>query len=201
VIGGAILAAGEGRRFGGRKQLAELGGHPLLEYAVRAMLAVPAIERLVFVLGAHADEVRTGVDFGSAEPVECPDWHEGMAASLRCALQRQGDADALVVTLGDQPGITPAAIGAVIEALDGPHAAVRATYDGVPGHPVAFKRQLFAALLALRGEAGARDLLAGTDVLEVECDRLARGDDVDTPAQLDALRAGANAAAGGWPLD
>ena len=37
TIGGLILAAGEGRRFGGTKQLAELHGRPLLEHALEAM--------------------------------------------------------------------------------------------------------------------------------------------------------------------
>ena len=61
-IGGIVLAAGEGKRFGGPKQVARLDGRPLLEHAVRAMLAVPSISPVVVVLGAHADAVRAEVD-------------------------------------------------------------------------------------------------------------------------------------------
>ena len=59
-IGGIILAAGEGRRFGGAKQLAPLNGRPLIEHALEAMLAVPALDPVVIVLGAHADRIRGG---------------------------------------------------------------------------------------------------------------------------------------------
>ena len=53
MIGGLVLAAGAGTRFGGRKQLAELDGRPLLEHAVQAMTAAP-VGRVVVVLGALA---------------------------------------------------------------------------------------------------------------------------------------------------
>jgi CTP:molybdopterin cytidylyltransferase MocA len=83
VIAAVVLAAGSGSRFGGPKQLAELDGVPLLEHALRAVEAVPAIERTVVVLGARADEIRAGVDFGSAEVVVCDSWEE--ARRHRCA--------------------------------------------------------------------------------------------------------------------
>ena len=82
-IGGLILAAGEGRRFGATKQLAELRGRPLLTYAVQAMLAVPAVSPVVVVLGHDADAIRAHIDFGDAEAVVCDEWHEGQAASIR----------------------------------------------------------------------------------------------------------------------
>ena len=34
---GILLAAGEGRRFGGPKQLARVGGRPLIEHALEAL--------------------------------------------------------------------------------------------------------------------------------------------------------------------
>jgi CTP:molybdopterin cytidylyltransferase MocA len=103
-------------------------------------------------------------------------------------VERLAEADALVVTLGDQPAIAPPAIVAVLEELDGPEAAVRATYDGTPGHPVVLKRALFDRLRELRGDAGARAVLEGVAVRERECGALGRPDDVDTPEQLGALR-------------
>ena len=69
MICGLVLAAGAGTRFGGdgSKLLAELEGRPLLEHAVRAQTAVTALERVVVVLGARADEIQAAVDFGRAE--------------------------------------------------------------------------------------------------------------------------------------
>ena len=69
-------------------------------------------------------------------------------------------------------------------------AAVRASYGGEPGHPVLLERDLFEALRDVSGDRGARNLLLSTDVLDVPCDDLGGGEDVDTRAELDALRAG-----------
>jgi molybdenum cofactor cytidylyltransferase len=162
----------------------------LLEYAIEAMLTALPGRRVVVVLGAHASEIEEKVDFGSAEPVLCEDWREGIAASLRCAVETLPEADPLVIALGDQPGITPAAIDAVVKALsDDPNPpAGRAVYDGAPGHPVALRPALRAAILRLCGDAGAGRLLADAGVLEVECSGLADGADVDSFEDLEALR-------------
>jgi molybdenum cofactor cytidylyltransferase len=182
VIGGVILAAGEGRRFGGAKQLAELDGLPLLEHAVMAMEAVPAIERIVVVLGARADEILERVDFGSAETVVCADWAEGMSASLRTGIDALADARTIIVTLGDQPFITPQVIATIMDQ----RGTCRASYDGAPGHPVRMTAGTARRARALTGDAGARELLRGCRL--VECGHLCRPDDVDTPEQLEALR-------------
>ena len=87
MVAGLILAAGEGTRFGPEpKLLAELEGRPVLEHALRAQGAVPELERVAVVLGAHSDQVLERVDLGRAEPLVCPDWGQGQAASLRCGL-------------------------------------------------------------------------------------------------------------------
>jgi molybdenum cofactor cytidylyltransferase len=189
VIAGLVLAAGAGRRFGSAKQLAELGGVPLLQHAVDAMLAVPALDRVVVVLGAAAEEVAAGVKFASAEPVVCREWEEGMAASLRCGVAELADADWVVVTLGDMPGVTPEAIEAVIAAVGPDVDAVRAEYGGQGAHPVALSRALLHRVPSLHGDVGARDLLRDVRVRPVEALHLARPDDVDTPEELEAIRA------------
>jgi molybdenum cofactor cytidylyltransferase len=92
----------------------------------------------------------------------------------------------VVVTLGDQPRIASRAIAAVVAAhSDSPDAdAIRATYDGRPGHPVLLERSLFAAVSDLRGDTGARELLRGARVTDVACDGLGDDADVDTPDDL-----------------
>jgi molybdenum cofactor cytidylyltransferase len=188
-IGGLVLAAGAGTRFGGRKQLAELEGRPLLEHALRAMTAAP-VGRVVVVLGALVEEVTTTVDLHGAEPCPCERWDEGQAASLACGLAELADCEAVVVTLGDQPRMSPDAIRRVINARGGGAAAVRATYRGAPGHPVLLERDLFESFRDVTGDHGARNLLLSVQVREVPCEDLGGGEDVDTPAELDALRAG-----------
>jgi CTP:molybdopterin cytidylyltransferase MocA len=189
VIGGIVLAAGGGTRFGGGKQLAFLDGRPLLEHAVRAMTSAP-VGRVIVVLGAEAEHVLAGVDLHGADPLVCERWSEGQSASLACGLAELTDCEAVVVTLGDQPRVSPDAIRRVIAGRGNGAVAVRATYGSGPGHPVLLERVLFDRLRDVSGDHGARNLLMSVQTREIPCDDLGNGADVDTPAELDALRAG-----------
>jgi CTP:molybdopterin cytidylyltransferase MocA len=157
---GLVLAAGRSTRMGRPKQLVELGGRPLLEHAVAAMVAAP-LDRVVVALGAHACRVRDGADLHGAEVFVAAGWREGMGRVLAEAAGAYGpDADALVVALGDQPLLTPEAIALLVDAWEGGAGpVVRATYGGRPGHPVLFARPALDRLATLHGDEGARDLL------------------------------------------
>jgi molybdenum cofactor cytidylyltransferase len=178
--GALVLAAGAGRRFGAAKQLAELHGRPLLEHA---LAAVATVSPRVVVLGHAADEIRAQVDLHGAAPVVCDGWEEGQSASLRCGLRALSGADAVLVVLGDQPGLTVAAVEALVGA-GGDEDAVRAAYEGVPGHPVLLRRPLLARAGELRGDSGFRDLLSDARVGTVEVGHLADPGDIDTPEEL-----------------
>jgi nicotine blue oxidoreductase len=187
-VGCLVLAAGAARRFGAPKQLARLDGRPLLEHALRAATSARGVAPVIVTLGANAEKIAAAVDLCGARPVPVPDWEEGLAASLRAgvaALDNEG-VDAIVVTLGDQPLVTAAAIERVAAAASGPAPAARATWGGVPGHPVLLTRPLFAAVAKARGDEGARPALAGVEVAQVDCGPAAVTD-VDTPAALEAL--------------
>jgi molybdenum cofactor cytidylyltransferase len=189
VIGGLVLAAGAATRFGSAKQLADLGGRPLLEHSILAMVASP-VGRVVVVIGSGAEDVLATVDMHGADAVLCERWSEGQSASLASGLAELSACEAVVVTLGDQPFVSPDAIRRVIASRGDGAAAVRATYHGEPGHPVLLERPLFERMRDVTGDHGARNLLISTRTREVPCDDLGGGQDVDTPAQLDALRAG-----------
>jgi CTP:molybdopterin cytidylyltransferase MocA len=183
LIGGLILAAGAGNRFGeDPKLLAQLDGRPLLEHAIRAQCEVAELERIVVVLGAHAESILEKADFGRAEPIVCEDWSTGQAASLRCGLAELATADKVVVTLGDSPLITPA----VITRFAAEPGGTRALYDGRPGHPVVLESEQMRTLATLSGDRGARDVLRGGPT--IECGELCSGRDVDTPDDLEAIR-------------
>ena len=94
------------------------------------------------------------------------------------------------MTLGDQPRVSPDAIRRVIAARGDGALAVRATYRGDPGHPVLLEHELFGRMRNVTGDHGARNLLMSVPVREVPCGDLGGGEDIDTPAELDALRAG-----------
>lgn len=186
-----ILAAGASRRMGSPKQLIEIDGRPLLVRAIEAALAAP-VWPVVVVLGANAVAIRPVIGHLPVLVIENPAWSEGMAASIRegVATLRQFSRtlDAAVLALCDQPGFS----AATVESLLAAHRAttrgiVAARYAGRLGAPALFAREHFAALTALTGEEGARDLLNADParVAAVELPELAR--DLDTPADLEGL--------------
>ncbi len=186
-VAGIVLAAGAGRRFGGAKQLAVLRGRPLLSYALEAAWAVPVLDPLVVVLGAHAEAIRSSVDLSGLEVVECADWASGQAASLRAGVAAAGDVDAAVVLLGDMPFVTGQVIAGAVDQLSGRWDAVRCVYDGRPGHPVVLGRRVLAEVPGLAGDVGARELLRSFRVRAWEAGRLCDPTDIDTPEQLDGV--------------
>jgi len=183
AMAGLVLAAGAGTRFGSEgKLLSKLDGRPVLEWSVAACCGVAELTRVVVVLGFRAEDILARVALGRAEPVRCEDWADGQSASLRCGLAALDGAERVIVTLGDQPRLTPRVISLfLVEA-----AGTRAVYAGRPGHPVVLGPEQVAAAMSVDGDVGARDLLRGGPVIEVG--HLCSGRDVDTLEDLEALR-------------
>lgn len=191
---GLLLAAGAGRRMGTPKALLlDERGRSFVTRAVAALRDGGCDEVLV-VVGAEAGEVTALLD-ESVPVVVAEDWAEGMGASLRAGLAAAQDTSATsaLVTLVDLPDVDAAVVRRVLEqAAPGRRALARATYGGVPGHPVLIGRDHWAGVLAsAEGDRGARDYLREHPPDLVECGDLATGRDVDTPEHLrEELRGG-----------
>lgn len=188
-VAGLVLAAGGGRRLGGRpKALLEHRGRPLVEHAV-GVLRAAGCERVHVVLGAGADAVRERAELTGCVLVRNPDWEQGMGSSLRAGLASLAGtgARAALVSLVDQPGIGAAAVRRVRAAYVGEVSLVSAVYDGTRGHPVLLGSAHWAGIAAsASGDRGARAYLkAHGDVLRlVECGDVARPYDIDTAQDL-----------------
>ncbi|MFW6691282.1 nucleotidyltransferase family protein [Streptomyces sp. MAR4 CNX-425] len=198
-VAGLLLAAGGGRRLGGRAKAllpAGPGGRPLVERAAGALRAAGCAPVHV-VLGAAEEAVRAGARLPGCVPVSNPGWESGMGSSLRAGLAslEPTPAAAAVVLLVDQPGIGPAAVARLAAAHRERGAELAAaTYDGVRGHPVLLGRRRWPEVAArAAGDRGARDVLADAArrgaLTLVECGDVAAPDDVDTPADLPLLDA------------
>lgn len=180
---GVVLAAGRGRRFGGTKQLAPVAGRPLVRHAVDTALAA-GLDPVLVVVGHDAGRVRDALP-PDVEVVDNPRFAEGQASSLRAgvAAAEPHDVHALVVLLGDQPGVTVASIHAVLAAhRDGARIA-RAAYADLPGHPVLFDRAVWHELIRVTGDEGARRILEHAVVRDVPVPG-PRPPDVDRPTDL-----------------
>ncbi|NGO81969.1 nucleotidyltransferase family protein [Streptomyces sp. 196(2019)] len=191
-VAGVLLAAGGGRRLGGRpKALLEHRGRPLVEHALRA-LRNGGCGPLHVVLGAAASEVRIRADLSGAAVTVNPGWEEGMGSSLRlglAALSGTG-ADAALVLLVDQPGIGAEAVARVRGAHRSRTSLAAASYDGERGHPVLFGAELWADVAAgAVGDQGARAYLREhrAAITLVECADVAQAYDIDTARDLGHL--------------
>jgi CTP:molybdopterin cytidylyltransferase MocA len=176
---GLLLAAGEGRRFGGPKALAR--DDDGTSWLLRAVRALRPCSEIVVVLGAEAERAAALLPM-SVSRIRADDWAEGMGASLRAGLEALAstDHDAALVSLVDLPDVDAAVVARLVAASQGRGDLARAAYDGVPGHPVLLGRDHWAGVVAsATGDRGARDYLAANDVDLVECGDLATGVDVD----------------------
>ncbi|GHI02628.1 4-diphosphocytidyl-2C-methyl-D-erythritol synthase [Streptomyces cellostaticus] len=191
-IAGLLLAAGGGRRLGGRpKALLEHRGRPLVEHAV-GVLRAAGCGRIHVVLGAQADEVRERADLSGCVLLDNPGWAEGMGSSLRAGLDSLAGTSvrAALVSLVDQPGIGAAAVSRVLGAYEDENSLVSAAYDGVRGHPVLFGAAHWPGIAATAtGDRGARTYLKdhAAAIRLVECADVAAPYDIDTEADLSHL--------------
>lgn len=196
-----LLAAGSGSRLGrGPKALLPFRGTTLVRHLAGELLRAGCTE-VVVVLGAGADEVLAAGLPAGCRTVVNPHWPEGMGTSFAAGVAGAGPADAVLVALVDQPGLTAGLASRLLSA----HRPGRITAAGFRspgagpgigtpglhrGHPILFDAALAGAAAARAGgDAGARAFLrAHPELIDVvDCSDLSDGADVDTPDQLHRL--------------
>jgi molybdenum cofactor cytidylyltransferase len=189
MICGLVLAAGASRRFGAHKLMLPVHGTPLVRRVTEQVLA-SGVERVHVVLGRDAEAVERALRDLSVHFVRNPDYETGMSTSLRCGVESlPPESEAVVIALGDQPLPSHTIIDGLIEAF---HASGRPVvvpvYAGERGNPVLFGASVFAELLAVTGDQGARGVIA-KEPERVEAVRFpfAPPPDVDTPADYERL--------------
>lgn len=202
-MAGLILAAGAGHRFsagGGAvpKLLSEVRGRPLIAHAIDGARR-SGLDPLFVVLPPESDALHAAAQAADARvrtvinPVAASGIGSSVVAGL-AALDRLRGGElpaACVVLLADQPGIDIAVVDAVVAAWRRTGRPVRARYDDGPGHPVVLPRSDWSRIsadlrhagLATGADEGARNVLAGLDVLEVPVPGTAPVD-VDVPEDL-----------------
>ncbi len=195
-IAAVVLAAGQSRRMGARnKLLAEVDGRAMVKGVLEGVLASMA-DPVVVVTGHEREGVEAALADLKGEFVHNPDYGAGLSTSLHRGLGAlPGDADGVVVCLGDMPRVGPAVIDRLIAAfnpLEG-RAICVPTWDGKRGNPVLFALRFAAEIQEIAGDVGARHLMGEYPelVCEVAMDEVDPGAgvllDVDTPEALSAI--------------
>jgi molybdenum cofactor cytidylyltransferase len=181
-VGAVVLAAGAGSRMpGSQKLLLEVDGRPMVQHAIEAA-SEGGCHQVVVVYSA--DDVKEAID-DKAELVYNPDAHTGMASSLRVGLRAlRPEIEAAVVLVGDQPLVGSRTIAALLRAWrrEGSRPAVAVSKRHKKWTPpVVLAREMWEELYALKGDAGARQILDGHPELLDTVPAPARTDDIDTP--------------------
>ena len=183
-----VLAAGSGRRFGGElhKLLQPFDGGTVLgstlRHAVETQLPVVAV-----TTAALAPEVARQLATRDIVVLGADEAAGGMGRSLSAGVAERSGAPGWLVLPGDMPLVRPGSILAVASALE-QYPVAYAQHRGRRGHPVGFAAELYSELMLLSGDEGARRIVARYPAQAVEVDDPGVLMDVDTGADLEALR-------------
>ena len=184
-IVGLLLAAGSATRFGSDKlQHALPHGVSIAVQSARQLKS--ELERVVAVVRPDSDQLISNLKAERCEVVVCENAAEGMGASLACAVRSAGEADGYLIALADMPFLRRTTIAAVRDALAGGAPLVAPYFRARRGHPVGLSHEFFHELGTLRGDEGAKRLLAAHEKQMV---KIPVGDpgalrDIDRPEDL-----------------
>ena len=177
--------------MGSVKQLLPYEGGTLLSHALREAQKA-SFERVVVVLGAHADQILPALGESGAEVVINSDWRTGMGSSIQAGLEHLllgcRAPEVLGITLADQPYVTAAHLQAMWQMMkESDFSVIAAEYADQYGVPALFRRETFSLLRGLSPAAGARQILRNT-TLRIKGFALPEAEiDIDTPSDLAQL--------------
>lgn len=188
-----VLAAGGSTRLGRPKQLLTRDGETLVHRAARLALASGAA-RVRVIVGAQADDVVAAV---RDLPVEClvnPRWNEGLAGSVRVAVDALAAHDhATLLLTCDQPALDLAHVQALLAvARAAPSGSAATRFGDRVGVPAVVAPAVLRAARTVQGDRGLRDVLNATGAGVIACDAPDLGVDIDTPGDV------AEAVSRGW---
>lgn len=108
-----LLAAGSGKRFGGKKQFMEIGGRRVIDYSLATIDKVEEIDRLFVVL----PEENMDIDIDVSKPVVKVKGGKERQNSVFNALRQIGDSDIVVIHDSARPFATVSMFRQAIENI------------------------------------------------------------------------------------
>lgn len=187
-IAAVVLAAGRSTRAGAtNKLLAPIGGVPMVARTV-ARIKESGASPIIVVTGFEAGRVRAALADADVAFVHNSDFAEGMAGSIVAGVGAlPEDAAGALICLGDMPAIEAAELDRLIAAFDadGRAAICVPVAGGRRGNPVLFARRFFPDLLRLRGDSGAKSVIAAHGDMVAKVPMTGRGTLVDLDTNED----------------
>ena len=190
-VAALVMAAGRSSRMGANKLLMEDHGRSIVARVVEQALAADPAEVIV-ITGHQEPEVRAALTGLPVRFVACPDYTDGMSASLRCGIKAlPDDIDATLVLLGDMPRVGVSLLRRMVAAFNPTEgrAIIVPSFQGKRGNPVLWDRRFFPEMMMLAGDVGARHLIGehAELVTEIEAEDSGIFLDIDTPEAYRAL--------------
>lgn len=186
-ITGILLAAGQGTRFGANKLSTPLHGVPLLLHSAQALAACAQV---IVVIKEGDRELQALIQAAGLPYVINHAAWRGMGSSIACGVQASQHSDGWCILPADMPLVNSDITQRLVDALRQGASIVAPYFHNQRGHPVGFSQRHYASLSELKGEHGARNILAQ------HADKLQRLDtddsgvivDIDTAADLQQLQ-------------
>jgi molybdenum cofactor cytidylyltransferase len=184
MISAMVLAAGRSRRMGAQKLLLPYRGQPLIAHVVDEVLGSP-VDHVIVVTGKEGSSIVEALADRRVHIVANTNPNDEMLHSVRCGLSAIPDeAEAAMVALGDQPGITADIVARLVRSFQAtPRGIVVPTHKGQRGHPLLFAMRYRREILASHEGRGLRGLLEAhpQDVRELEFGTVGVLEDIDLP--------------------
>ena len=157
-----LLAAGEGSRFGGLKQLERVNGKPLLSRSMKRIDEINWKNDPILVLGYHAEKIRGEIDLDGFNLVHNERWEEGMSTSVKTAINSADPGTrGYFLFLADMPAVPVSAIEKVLERANEGGSLIAPEYGGQRGFPVYLNRKWEEELQEeISGDRGARRIIS-----------------------------------------
>jgi len=155
-----LLAAGLSRRYGAEnKLLAMVEGQPMYRHILDKLERLRDGKTALLVM-TNTPEVQADCTARKIEWRESPRAAEGIAQTIRCALEYAPETDAYVFFVADQPKLKEATIRRFLHRCETSDKGLGClcSREG-RGNPAWFHRRYLPALRALAGDQGGRTIL------------------------------------------
>ena len=148
--------------MGQSKQLLDINGEPLIRRTIKTLLK-SELGPVIVVLGSEEQKHRDAIQHLPVEVVSNSSWQKGMGTSIKKGIQfidkNFPEAEGVLISVCDQPHLTYEHIKKLASALRDEFSISASVYDGDPGVPSLFLKNIFEELMDIEDADGAKKII------------------------------------------